>query len=70
VWNDGRTVDEVTERRHSVRAFDVSAEYLTPELLAASTEFGKGVLRSADRHVNTLMEPRLIDVYLKSWVVD
>jgi hypothetical protein len=28
------------------------------------------VLASADRHVNTLMEPRLLDVYLRSWVTE
>jgi len=53
-----------------VRALEVRTDYLTPELLATSTDFGKNVLASADGHINTLMEPRLLDVYLKSWVVD
>jgi len=43
---------------------------VTPELLAASLDFGKDALKATDGHVNTLMEPRLLDVYLKSWVVD
>jgi hypothetical protein len=54
----------------SVRSLDVRTDYLTPELVATSTDFGKGALDSTNRHVNTLMEPRLLDVYLKSWVVD
>jgi hypothetical protein len=53
-----------------VRALEVHTEYLTPELEAMSTDFGKGELRTADHHINTLMEPRLLDVYLRSWVVD
>jgi hypothetical protein len=28
------------------------------------------VLSTTDHHINTLMEPRLLDVYLRSWVVD
>jgi hypothetical protein len=60
----------VKQELHSVRALEVRTEYLTPELVAMSTDFGKGELRAADHHINTLMEPRLLDVYLKSWVVD
>jgi len=48
----------------------VHTEYVTPELVASATDFGKGVLRTTDTHINTLMEPRLLDVYLRSWVVD
>jgi spermidine synthase len=70
VWKDERTADQMKEVLRSVRSLDVRTEYLTPELFATSTDFGKGVLDAADRHINTLMEPRLLDVYLKSWVVD
>jgi hypothetical protein len=48
----------------------VRTEYVTPELVAAATDFGKGALSTTDSHINTLMEPRLLDVYLRSWVVD
>jgi spermidine synthase len=70
VWKDERTADEMKKHLHSVRALGIATDYLTPELLATSTDFGKGVLVSADRHVNTLMEPRLLDVYLRSWVTE
>jgi spermidine synthase len=70
VWKDERTVEQMKHDLHAVRALEVSTEYLTAELMAASTDFGKSALNAADHHINTLMEPRLLDVYLKSWVVD
>ncbi len=70
VWKDERTVDQMQQELHSVRALPVHTEYVTPELVATATDFGKGVLTTTDHHINTLMEPRLLDVYLKSWVVD
>jgi spermidine synthase len=70
VWKDERTVAQLKHDLQSVRSLEVQTEYLTPELVAMSTDFGKGELRAADHHINTLMEPRLLDVYLKSWVVD
>ena len=70
VWKDERTVDQVTQALRAVHDLAVGTEYLTPELVATSTDFGKGALKTADHHINTLMEPRLLDVYLKSWVVD
>jgi spermidine synthase len=70
VWKDERTVDQMQQELHSVRALPVHTEYVTPELVATATDFGKGVLSTTDHHINTLMEPRLLDVYLRSWVVD
>jgi len=70
VWKDERTVDAMTQELRSLTALPVPTEYVTPELLASATDFGKGVLRTTDTHINTLMEPRLLDVYLRSWVVD
>jgi spermidine synthase len=70
VWKDERTVSEMKEALRSVRSLGVPTEYLTPELLATSMNFGRGALRAADDHINTLMEPRLLDIYLRSWVVD
>ena len=70
VWKDDRSVDQMRQVLRAVHALQVHTDYLTPELLATAVDFGKSVLRSADRHINTLMEPRLLDVYLKSWVVD
>ena len=70
VWKDARTVDEMMRDLRFARALEVPTEYLTPELVATSIDFGKNVLSTADRHINTLMDPRLLDVYLKSWVVD
>jgi spermidine synthase len=70
VWKDERTADQMKQELRSVRALPVHTEYLTPELAATATDFGKGVLNTTNHHVNTLMEPRLLDVYLRSWVVD
>jgi spermidine synthase len=70
VWKDDRTVDQMKQDLHSLRALAVHTEYVTPELVATATDFGKGVLTTTDHHINTLMEPRLLDVYLRSWVVD
>jgi spermidine synthase len=70
VWKDQRTADQMKETLRSVRSLDVRTDYLTPELLATSTNFGKGALSASDHHINTLMEPRLLDIYLRSWVVD
>jgi spermidine synthase len=70
VWKDERTADQMRQDLHSLRALAVHTEYVTPELVATATDFGKGVLSTTDHHINTLMEPRLLDVYLKSWVVD
>ena len=69
-WKDERSVDQMKQALRSVRSLDVRTDYLTPELLATSIDFGKGALRASDGHINTLMEPRLLDIYLKSWVVD
>ena len=70
VWKDERTVDAMRQELRSLNALPVHTEYVTPELVASATDFGKGVLRTTDTHINTLMEPRLLDVYLRSWVVD
>src|SRR5215475_1203104 len=70
VWKDERTVDAMRHELRSLNALPVHTEYVTPELVASATDFGKGVLRTTDAHINTLMEPRLLDVYLRSWVVD
>jgi spermidine synthase len=70
VWKDERTVDQMKQDLHSLHALAVHTEYVTPELVATATDFGKGVLTTTDHHINTLMEPRLLDVYLRSWVVD
>jgi hypothetical protein len=58
------------EKLESGPVIGVPTDYLTRELVAGSVVFGKGVLRTEDSSINTLMEPRLLDVYLKSWVVD
>ena len=70
VWKDDRTNEDMRSRLKSARALPVPTDYITPELVANSIDFGRGTLSSADTSVNSLMEPRLLDVYLKSWVVD
>ena len=66
VWKDERTADQITQELRSLRALPVQTDYVTPELMAAAIDFGKGAFNTTDRHINTLMEPRLLDVYLRS----
>jgi spermidine synthase len=70
VWKDDRTPSAMRNALKSGPAIGVPTDYLTTELVASSVGFGKGVLSTEDSSINTLMEPRLLDVYLKSWVVD
>lgn len=70
VWKDDRAPAAMRHALKSAEALPVATDYLTTDLVANSVDFGKGVLSSSDTSVNTLMEPRLLDVYLKSWVVD
>jgi spermidine synthase len=70
VWKDGRSVAGMRDALKRTGDLTVPTDYITPDLIAASVDFGKGALSSADQSINSLMQPRLLDVYLKSWVVD
>jgi spermidine synthase len=69
-WKDERPPSAMREALRAGPVIGVPTDYLTTELVAGSVVFGKGVLSTDDSSINTLMEPRLLDAYLKSWVVD
>ncbi len=69
-WRDG-TDPEVMERRVAAVDFAAPTRFLTPEVFRSTAAFGKGMLASRHRAVNTLMHPVLLDYYLhESWLVE
>lgn len=67
-WKDGRTVDDIKRTMKQVQEFEVETDYITPELMLASTAFGRHELKSSETCVNSLMEPCILDIYVKdSW---
>jgi len=70
---DGASKSAMAEHLRSVRSLPsgIETHYLTPELVANSVNFGRNMLFSSEPpDINTLMEPKLLALYLKSWVVD
>lgn len=61
---------EIADRLKTVSTIPVVTEYVTPSLIANSLDFGKKMLESEFNDINTLMEPKLLHLYLKSWVTD
>jgi len=41
--------------------------YLTRELISSSLQFGKGVLETERRDINTILDDRIFRAYLKAW---
>ncbi len=63
----GRHADQL-KAADAVDALTVQTAYLTPQKFQAARVFGIGELDSPDVLVNTLMQPRLLDIYLNhSW---
>lgn len=59
----------IKEKILTLDSFKVDTNFLTIELLKASTVFGKNELLSKNQKINTLMEPVLLDIYNKnSWL--
>ena len=51
--------------------FNVPSKHITPEVFRSSLVFGKGMLKSNETRINTLMDPILLHYYLKeSWLTD
>lgn len=70
---DGMSIDAMKERLKAAKPipFGIETHHLTPELVANSVNFGRNMLVSSEpKEINTLMEPKLLALYLKSWVVD
>lgn len=49
---------------------DIETEYLTEQVFMASTVFGKGELDASNDCVNSLMEPCLLQLYRKGFVIE
>ena len=71
-WKDTSISEiDMINKIKSIQSFDVETDFITPDVLYASTVFGKGELESQFNEINTLMNPRLLTFYRDySWVVD
>ncbi|MEY8203988.1 MAG: polyamine aminopropyltransferase [Bermanella sp.] len=70
-WLNEETPAQVKTRLSNLSEFQVTSEFITPELLAASFAFGKGELVAESHCINTIMMPCLLKNYLeKSWLVE
>jgi len=69
-WKDERSVEAVKDQLRAAQSFRVATEYITPELVRSSLEFGKGVLEPTEQGTSSYMEPKLLALYLNSWVID
>ncbi len=69
-WKKGGSAD-IKRRVQTLSTFEVETEYVTPDLFRAALVFGKGELTPESRCVNTLMQPCVLDLYLRrSWLLD
>lgn len=70
-WKDARTENEVKDALKIVDRFNVTTDFLTPEVMTASFVFGKGELDSKNECINTIMYPCLLTQYIDySWQVN
>lgn len=64
--------DSLRSRLRGVDSLRVETDYITPELLAAATHFGKGALdpRPGDPSIepNTRLKPTLVQYHRRSWI--
>ena len=69
-WKNNRgSVSTMKNRIESIDSFEVETKYLTPEVFKKALVFGKGMLDSKFDDISTLMEPTILERYLKSWDV-
>jgi len=65
------SVAEMGAKFKAVSSLPVETNYITTFLVSNSVDFGKNMLLSEyDGEINTLMQPKLLMLYLKSWVTD
>ncbi len=69
-WKNGNySKKELYSKIDKLEKFDVNTSYLTPNVFRASLVFGKKELTPQILGVNTLMQPKLLQVYTKnSWL--
>jgi len=67
-WKDARKPEEVRQGLCQVRKLGVPTRFLTPALLRASLDFGKGWLET-EREIeeNTLMNPVIVSYFRDAW---
>lgn len=69
-WKEKRVNKDIKSRINNM-SFSVPTSYLSPQGFERATVFGKGLLESGNRDVNTLMYPVLLNYYLKdSWLTE
>ena len=70
-WHSDITPKKVRSQIKAISEFDVDTQFITPELLVASLAFGKGELDAEDVCINTMMEPCLLQAYVRqSWLIE
>lgn len=68
---DRVSAQEMAAKLKAQAPIPVESEYITPQLIANSVDFGKTMLQSAyPNEISTLMQPKLLELYLKSWITD
>ncbi len=70
-WKNSLSEYDVKNEIKSIQTFNVSTNFITPDVLVASLAFGKKELESKSNCINRLMSPCLMNQYLDySWQVD
>jgi spermidine synthase len=69
-WKNGSySKNEFYSKVDKLKKFDVNTSYLTPNVFRASMVFGKKELLTDNSDINTLMQPKLLQVYTEnSWL--
>jgi spermidine synthase len=71
-WSDNTSKDEMYSKLNNIDKFGVDElSYITPEIFKSNLHFGKNVLMTSNKDVNTLMNPVLINYYVTDgWKIE
>lgn len=68
-WKNNSVINKDIKDRINNMQIDVNTKYLTEQLFKSSLHFGKGILETENSVTNTLMFPKLLDIYRNnSWL--
>ena len=68
-WNSDVSKNEMFARINNIDSFQVDTSYITPDVFRKALIFGKGELYTDNTDINTLMNPKLLQIYTKnSWL--
>ncbi|MCP4969109.1 MAG: polyamine aminopropyltransferase [Arcobacter sp.] len=68
-WNSNMTKNEIFSKINNLESFKVETSYITPDVFRRALIFGKGELITNNKDINTLMNPKLLEIYTKnSWL--